>query len=122
LFWCSVILGGVGVRERSRYAAAAVLILFALDTLIAGIGIVRVLISGLLVSNLRATWIASQWKPGAEEAIMPPRLSETWSDKFADTFPAWLWPKVRILYFVYSACLVVLIAAGFVAIMLRRAT
>jgi len=66
--------GGVGVRERSLYAAGVVLILFAEDTLASGLGVARVLIGALLLSNLRATWIASHWQPGAEESILPPRL------------------------------------------------
>ncbi len=85
-------LGGVGVRERSRYAAAVVLFMYVLDTLSAP-GIVRLFITALLFSNLRATWIASGWQPESEEAILPPRLSQTWSEKFTDKLPLWLWPR-----------------------------
>ena len=111
--------GGVGVRERSLYAAGVVLILFAEDTLASGLGVVRVLIGALLLSNLRATWIASHWKPGTEESILPPRLSETWGDKFADKLPEWLWPKVRIAYYVFSAGFLVFVTAGLLVIILR---
>ena len=58
-------VGGVGVRERSRYAAAIVLLMSVMDTL-AGVGAVRLLINVVLLSNLRATWIASAWRPAAE--------------------------------------------------------
>jgi len=112
--------GGVGVRERSLYAAGVVLILFAEDTLASGLGVVRVLIGALLLSNLRATWIASHWKPGAEESILPPRLSETWGDKFADKLPEWLWPKVRIPYYVFSAGLLVVTTFGLLVVIIRR--
>lgn len=104
-------LGGVGVRERSRYAAAVVLALYLLDTLLTP-GVVRVLISALLLSNLRATWIASRWKPESEEAVLPPRLSETWTDKFADRLPTRLWPKVRFVYYAFSAAFVLLVIFG----------
>lgn len=114
-------LGGVGVRERSRYAAAVVLVLYAADAVTAGGGVVRVLLTALLLSNLRATWIASRWKPESEEAILPPRLGETWSDKFTDKLPMWLWPKVRILYYVYSAGFLVLVAVGLGALIANRA-
>ena len=95
-------LGGVGVRERSFYAAAVVLMMYIIDTIFSGFGVVRLLIGALLISNLRATWIASRWKPEAEEAALPPRLADTLGDKFADQLPMWLWPKVRIPYYIFS--------------------
>ena len=112
-------LGGVGVRERSRYAAAVVLVVFVLDTLVVGPSVVRVIMGALLLSNLRATWIASRWKPESEEAILPPRLDANWSDKLSDKLPAWLWPKVRMLYYVFSACYLMLVARGMVVILGR---
>jgi hypothetical protein len=90
-------LGGVGVRERSRYAALAVLLMYVLDLLLTAPGVVRILITALLISNLRATWIASNWKADSEAAILPPRMAETRGDKFANRLPPWLWPKVRSL-------------------------
>jgi hypothetical protein len=114
-------LGGVGVRQRSHYAAAMVFVLFLLDTLIAGPGVFRVLMAALLLSNVRATWIAADWKPDAEEAILPPRLSDTWSDKFVDKLPEWIWPKVRIPYYIYSAGVLILTAVGLAFMMLHRA-
>jgi hypothetical protein len=113
-------LGGVGVRERDRYAAAVVMAMYVADTLASGVGVVRVLIGALLLSNLRATWIASRWRPESEEAILPPRLAETWGDKFAARWPMWLWPKVRLTYYVFSAGLLLFVAFGLV-VMLRRA-
>jgi hypothetical protein len=104
-------VGGVGVRERSRYAAAVVFVMYFLDTLMT-FGVVRILFSALLLSNLRATWIAASWKPESEEAILPPRLNESLADKHADQLPAWLWPKLRIVYYVYSVGFLVLVAAG----------
>jgi hypothetical protein len=65
---------------------------------LAGPGTVRILLTALLLSNLRATWIASLWKPESDEAVLPPRFAETWSDKFADQLPRWLWPKVKVQY------------------------
>jgi hypothetical protein len=106
-------LGGVGVRQRSRYAAVVVFILFLADMLVSGLSVLRVLIGALLLSNVRATWIAAKWKPKAEEAVLPPRLSETLGDKFADMLPEWLWPKVRILYYIFSVCLLAFTAASF---------
>ena len=113
-------LGGVGVRERSRYAAPVILILFVADLFVSGLSVIRVFVGALLLSNFRATWIASHWKPDAEEASLPPRLGETWSDKFVDKLPQWLWPKIRIPYYIFSACLLLLTAIGLVMTILRR--
>jgi hypothetical protein len=114
-------LGGVGVRERSQYAAAAVLLMYVLGTFTTSPGVVRILIGALLLSNLRATWIASRWKPESAEAELPPRLSETFADKFADRLPMWLWPKVRVPYYIFSAGCLIVFCAGLV-VMLGRAS
>src|SRR6266850_2199569 len=105
-------LGGVGVRERSIYAAAAVLLFYVVDSLAAGISVVRVLFIALLISNLRAIWMTFRWQPESEEASLPPRLGETWTDKFADRLPLWLWPKVRILYYIFSAGMLLMMTVG----------
>jgi hypothetical protein len=113
-------LGGVGVRERSRYAASVVFAMFLVDSVVAGFGIPRLIILGLLLSNLRATWIAASWKPESEQAMLPPRFSESWSDKFADQLPTWLWPKVRTIYYIFSACFLALITVGMSTLVFRR--
>ena len=105
-------VGGVGVRERSRYAALAVLFMYALDSLVTRPGVVRILIGALLLSNLRATWIASSWQADSEAAILPPRMAETLGDKFADRLPQWLWPKVRIPYYIFAVVLLMAVVAG----------
>lgn len=102
-------LGGVGVRARSRYAAAIVFLFYTTDALVSGVSVLRVLFAALLLSNLRATWIAAQWKPESEQAAFPPRLSETLGDKLADQLPPWLWPKVRIVYYIFSVGYLLLI-------------
>lgn len=112
-------LGGVGVREHSLYAATVVLAAFVADTLVAP-SIPKVLITPVLLSNLRATWIASHWKAESGEAALPPRLSATWGDKFVDTFPMWLWPKVRVLYYVLSALFLAFFALGLAVLLHRR--
>jgi hypothetical protein len=114
-------LGGVGVRERSRYAAIAVFVFYVVDMLFSGVGVLKVLFAALLLSNLRATWIASGWQTESEEAALPPRLNETWGDKFADQLPMWLWPKVRVFYYIYSVCLLVVFDVGLAMIFARRA-
>jgi hypothetical protein len=111
--------GGVGVREHNPFAAAMVLIYFVLDTFVTGIGVVRIIIGALLLSNLRATWIADHWKPDSEEAALPPRLGESLSDRFSDKWPAFIWPKVRVLYYIYSVGLLAVAVAGLIVMALR---
>ncbi|HVN21515.1 MAG TPA: hypothetical protein VMU05_22200 [Dongiaceae bacterium] len=112
--------GGIGVREHNPFAAAVVLIYFALDTWLSGVGVVRIIVNAVLLSNLRATWIASGWRPESEEAALPPRLGETFSDKLADVWPAFIWPKIKWIYYVYSFGLLAITVAGIIVILLRR--
>jgi hypothetical protein len=113
-------LGGVGVRERSPYAAAAVLVMYMVDALVPRPGVITVFIGALLLSNLRATWIAANWKADSEESILPPRLAEAWSDRFADRLPMWLWPKVRVAYYVFSGCVLLMLGTGLILKVLHR--
>jgi hypothetical protein len=112
--------GGVGVREHNPFAAAMVLTYYVVDTWASGIGIVRIIVTALLLSNLRATWIADHWRPESEEAALPPRLGDTFSDKFADQWPAFIWPKIKWLYYVFSFGFLVLVVAGLIVIALRN--
>jgi hypothetical protein len=113
-------LGGVGVRERSRYAAGCVLVSYLMDMLVSGPGIVKVLFAALLLANFRAIWIASHWKSDSEEAAPAPRWSENWTDKFADQLPMWLWPKIRVPYYFLSAAYFLLAALGVAAVIRRH--
>jgi hypothetical protein len=115
-FFLLYFLGGVGARERSWQAAGVVFLLSLLDTLSAGISVVRILFTALLFSNLRAIWIASRWKPESEEATLPPRLGETWTDKLSDRLPLWLWPKIRIVYYIFAVCMLIMTTVGLAVI------
>jgi hypothetical protein len=39
-------------------------------------------------------------------------MNETWSDKLSDQLPRWLWPKIRILYFIFAFVMLALVVAG----------
>ncbi|HEY6370148.1 MAG TPA: hypothetical protein VIX37_06195 [Candidatus Sulfotelmatobacter sp.] len=121
-------LGGVGVREHNPFAAAVVFLYYLADFLGSfvfvlfnspGIGVVKIIIMALLLSNLRATWIAGNWKPESEEARLPPRLGETFFDKLVDQWPAFIWPKVKWLYYIFSFACLALIVAGMIVRLLR---
>jgi hypothetical protein len=104
-------LGGVGVREKSLVSAILVFILFMVDTMMAP-GILKFFGCVLLLSNMRATFIASFWDPGLAAAEAPMRFNETIGDKFVDTLPAWLWPKIRYGYYVYAGLCLALTVLG----------
>ena len=121
-------LGGVGVREHNPFAAAVTLTYYLVDFLASfiftvlnspGVGVVKVIVIALLLSNLRATWIAGNWKPDSEEAALPPRMGETFFDKFSDKWPAVIWPKVKIIYYIYSVGFLALVVAGLIIMALR---
>jgi hypothetical protein len=112
--------GGIGVREHNPYAAAVMLTYFVLDTLVSGIGVVRIIVTALLLSNVRATWIAAGWTADSEEAALPPRLSETFFDQLADKWPGFIWPKVKWLYYVFSFAFLALVVAGLIVMKVRR--
>lgn len=121
-------LGGVGVREHNPFAAAVMLCYYVVDFMASifftalnapGIGVVKVIIIALLVSNVRATWIAGGWKPDSEEAALPPRFKDTLFDKLADKWPAFIWPKVKVIYYIYSVGLLAIVVAGVIVLFLR---
>jgi hypothetical protein len=112
-------LSGVGVRERSRYAAVMVLAVYIFEILL-GPGVFKIILGAVLLSNLRGTWLASTWRTESEEAVLPPRLSDTFTDKLSDQLPAWLWPKVRIPYYVFSVIIFLMSTVGFSLILIQR--
>jgi hypothetical protein len=114
------LIGGFGVREHSRFAAAIMLAYYALDVSFSGVSVIKVIFLALFISNVRATWIASQWKPDSEEAAPQPRLNDTFVDKFTDRLPALLWPKVRMIYYVYSVAFIAFMVVGYMAMALRK--
>lgn len=120
--------GGVGVREHNPFAAGIMLTYYGVDFLSSvvfvfannpGIGIVKIIIMALLFSNLRATWIAAGWKPESEEAALPPRMGDTFVDKFSDKWPAFIWPKIKVLYYIFAFLLLALIVASLIVLYLR---
>jgi hypothetical protein len=77
--------------------------------------IFRILFAVVLLSNLRATFLASKWKPAAEGEDQPTRFNETLTDKFVDQMPAKLWPILQIPFLILgiSKLLFVLTVFGF---------
>src|SRR5579859_1216634 len=122
-------LGGVGVREHDPFAAGIALAYYVFDSLLTfiflllnspGFGVVKIIVVAILLANFRATFIASGWKPDSEEAALPPRMAETFFDKLVDRWPAFMWPKIKYVYYIFSFSFAALSVAGVVLTFLRR--
>jgi hypothetical protein len=104
-------LGGIGVRQRSIVAAVSVLVVYALSTFVgmaasyAGGGsgsVLRVLATALLLSNVRAVWLASKWRKSGVADESPAAIELSFMDRFSDVMPARVWPWTRIVFYVFA--------------------
>lgn len=114
------IFGGMGVREGSIAAAVFVLAFYLLDAFASGINVIRIIFTALLLSNVRAIWLAAHWQPGSDQTEAPPRLDETFGDKYSDQLPRLIWPKIRYIYFIFAFVFLILATAGLIAMFIRR--
>jgi hypothetical protein len=111
------LLGGMGVREGSWMAASLVLAVYLLNVFF-GIVMLRmpniftILFSVVLVSNLRATILASQWRPAAEDEDRPMRFSESLADKYIDQLPRKWWPRLQVVFLVLGVTMMLFSVAG----------
>ena len=97
---------GVGVRQRDRIAAIAAFSAYLLSALVVqrytgqGFGVVRIVFLALLLANTRAIWLSARWAP--DQAPPPLPLNQTIADKFSDQLPMFLWPKIRIVFYILA--------------------
>jgi hypothetical protein len=125
LLYCA---GGMGVREKSWPAAALIFACYLVETLLvvmtglllSPVGGLRIVFLGLLLSNLRASFIASEWRPAAEGEDRPMRFSETLRDMLVDAWPPRLWPPLRIPFFVLGILWLMVNLLGLVGVLLMR--
>ncbi|MGA2849758.1 MAG: hypothetical protein ABSE46_12240 [Terracidiphilus sp.] len=103
------LVGGMGVRESSWPAAAMIFTIYVINLLGSGTppGILSIIIAAVLLSNVRATFIASRWKPLAEGEDRPMRFSETFRDKLVDQLPPRAWPILKIPFFIAASLILV---------------
>ncbi len=103
------VVGGMGVREANWPAAATIFALYIFNQLASGRvpGIIAIIIGGVLLSNVRATFLASRWKPAAEGEDRPTRFNETFRDKLVDQLPPKAWPILKIPFFIGSFLLLI---------------
>jgi hypothetical protein len=102
-------LAGVGVRQRNRFAGIAAFLGYLLSGFVLqryagnGFGVARLIFLALLFANIRGNWLAARWATEEQLDFAPPRLDQTLADKLADQLPIWLWPKVRVIFYVIAA-------------------
>jgi hypothetical protein len=119
------LVGGMGVREAS-WPAAAMVFSLALTGLLYIMamgkfpGILSIFAAGVLLSNVRAAFLASEWKPAGEGEDKPTRFNETLVDKFVDQMPAKLWPRMQHYFFAVGAAVLALELIGVGAVVWHR--
>jgi hypothetical protein len=119
------LIGGMGVREGNWPAAAMVFAVFfvgLLYTMANGQlpGVLTILAAGILLSNVRAAFLASEWRPAAEDEDRPTRFNESFGDKLADQLPAKAWPMLQIPFFGLAAVILLLSLIGLCVVLLHR--
>lgn len=119
------IIGGMGVREASWPAAALVFTIFfagMVDTFTKGHppGVLTIIAAAVLLSNVRAAFLASEWRPAAEGEDRPTRFNETFTDKLVDQLPGKAWPILRVPFFILAGLYLLLVFVGFAVDILRR--
>jgi hypothetical protein len=121
------LMGGMGVREASWPAAALVFGIFftgLLYTMAMGRfpGIIEVMFAGILLSNVRAAFLASEWRPAGEGEDRPTRFDESMTDKIVDQMPAKVWPRIQPLFFAVGGAVFALELIGVGALAWQRLT
>jgi hypothetical protein len=103
------LLGGIGVRQRSRLAAVVIFGAYLLSAIAvlkyAGFGslldVVRFIFLALLFANVRGTFLSAKWRASA--TVPPPiRLSSTLADRLADQLPIYVWPVGQWFFYLLA--------------------
>lgn len=103
------LLGGIGVRQRSRAAAVTTFAAYLLSGIVgqrytgSGFGVVRIIFLALLFSNVRGAWLSSRWKAKLDPADLPVRLNQTVFDKLSDQLPSRVWPFAKWIFGFFAA-------------------
>lgn len=112
------LLGGIGIREHEPLAAILVAAGYLLNVAANWIGgnppgVFTVLAAILLLTNIRATLIAKRWAHRYHhQEISLDQLSASWSERLLDELPAYLWPRVQIIFYVIAAIYLLLVLIG----------
>ena len=118
-------LGGMGVREGSWPAAAMVFAIYLtgiLFSLASGQppNALTIIAAAVLLSNVRAAFLASEWRPLTEDEDRPMRFSDSFSDKLVDQLPPKAWPILKAVFFSLAALLLLLGLLGLIGVLLAH--
>lgn len=106
-------VGGMGVRQASWPAAAMVFALYSLEHLLMGqIGVLTIIVGAVLLSNVRATFLAAKWKPAADDDDRPMRFNETFRDRLVDQLPPRAWPILKYPFYFFASVILLLVLAN----------
>jgi hypothetical protein len=113
-------VGGMGMRQTSFPAAVCIFILYVLGQLASGhmLNFLSIIISAVLLSNVRATYLASLWKPATEDEDRPTRFNETFRDKLVDQLPSHAWPFLKYPFYLFVLLFILLIVSNSVLLLL----
>jgi len=108
------LVGGMGVRQSSAPAAIIVFALYILTQLAAGRppGVLTLIFAAVLLSNVRATILASRWKPATEDEDRPTRFNETFRDKLVDQLPPRVWPILKYPFYLFATAVFLILFAS----------
>ncbi len=104
--------------RRRVVAYYAIFVVYALGTVLA-YSLVRILVCALLLSNVRAVWIASKWRSSGNVDVWQAALSESFGDYLSDLFPAMVWPKTRHIFYVFAVLEIAALASVLVRLWWR---
>jgi hypothetical protein len=105
------VVGGMGIRECNWPAAAIVLAVHLCNILLAP-NVFSILFGVVLLSNLRATFLAAEWKPAEEGEDRPTRFNDSLADKYIDQWPRLLWPRLQIPFLILGVSMLLLSLFG----------
>jgi hypothetical protein len=118
------VLGGMGVRQANWPAAAFVFIVYLLGAManlsFAPVNIIRLVCALVLLSNVRAAFLAAEWKPAAEGEDRPTRFNQSLADKYIDQIPAKLWPRLQIPFIILAILVLLLELLGLGILLVQR--
>jgi hypothetical protein len=105
------VVGAMGIREANWPAAALMFVFFAItlgDNIVNGRmpSILHFIAGLILLSNVRAAFLASRWQPIAEGDIRPSRPTRSFGDRLANRIPSKWWPRPRVAFFAVATLLV----------------
>ena len=113
-------LAGAGIRRTSRFAALSAFLIYLISVIVAvrtahGGGVMSIFFLALLLSNVRATWLAKRVMidrdlPHVSESAEPGPGSF-----FTDRLPRLIWPVGQWLFYV----LTVLMFTGLILLLVR---